>query len=356
MFTEDSILLRNYFLPRITLKNSIELQSIYWFFKSINIQPITVKSIDTQDVEKTEINISDSGAGADNIIKKTYLFAKTSFHFTLDRCNITIHLFSKHINKHLIHELAKTVQYVFSLSRSDLRHLILNIYLIDKKKAITPGMKKLSCNEINSGMCQRGAVTTITIYREEELMKVLIHELIHGFQYDNYEDTDKIIKHYQKKYHMSSTKINTNEAYTEIWANLINCYLISQKPGRSNYQLFLILIALEKEFVNFQAEKVMYLTGLDGKEGVDINKDTNVLSYFIIRNELYEKLNLFLKFCKNRNDNYIKLKDENEWFKFLMKNDKMKKNNRRFNNMDKRNYIFTTMRMSLNEVDIYAVA
>jgi len=97
------------------------------------------------------------------------------------------------------------------------------------------------------------------------------------------------------------------------------------------------------------------LTGLDGKEGVDINKDTNVLSYFIIRNEIYEKINLFLKLCKNHNDDYIKLKDENEWFKFLVKNDKMKKNNRRFNNMDKRNYIFTTMRMSLNEDDIYAV-
>jgi hypothetical protein len=355
MFTEDSILLRNYFLPRMTLKNSMELQSIYDFFKSISIHPITVKSIDTIDVEKTDINVS-RGAGADNIIKKTYLFAKTSFHFTLKKCNIKIHLFSEHTNKPLIHELAKIVQYVFSLSRNDLSHLILNIYLIDKKKTSTPGMKTLGRNEINSGMCQRGAVTTITIYREEELMKVLIHELIHGFQYDNYEDTDKIIKHYHKKYHMSSTRINTNEAYTELWANLINCYLISQKPGRNNYQLFLILIALEKEFAKFQAEKVMYLTGLDGKEGVDINKDTNVLSYYIIRNELYEKINLFLKFCKNHNEDYIKLKDENEWFKFLMKNDKMKKNNRRFNNTDKLNYIFTTMRMSLNEVDIYAVA
>jgi hypothetical protein len=285
MFTGDSILLRNYFLPRVTLKNSIELQSIYDFFKSVNLHPMNVKSIDTQDVEKTEINVS---GGAYNIIKNTYLLAKTSFHFTLNRCNITIHLFSKHTNKPLIQELAKVVQYVFSLSRNDLKHVIINIYLIDKKKKNTPGMKKLSCNEINSGMCQRGKVTTITIYREEELMKVLIHELIHGFQYDNYEDTDKIIKHYQKKYHMSSTKINTNEAYTEIWANLINCYLISQKPGRNNYNLFLILIALENEFAKFQAEKVMYLTGLDGKESVDINKDTNVLSYFIIRNELYE--------------------------------------------------------------------
>jgi len=354
MFTEDSILLRNHFLPRMTLKNSIELQRIYDFFHTVNIHPINMKSLDTRDVEKTEITVS-RGAGADNIIEKSYLFAKTSFHFVLNRCNITIHLFSKKTKKTLIHELAKVVQYVFSLSRNDLRHLVINIYLIDKKKTNTPGMKKLGRNEINSGMCQRGKVTTITIYREEELIKVLIHELIHGFQYDNYEDTDKIIKHYQKKYHMSSKNINTNEAYTEIWANLINCYLISQKPGRNNYNLFLILIALENNFSKYQAEKVMYLTDLDGKENIDINKDTNVLSYFIIRNEIYDKLNLFLKFCRNHNEDYIKLNDEKEWFNFLMKIDKIKKNNRRFNNTDKQNYIFKTMRMSLNEVDIYAV-
>ena len=264
MFTEDSIILRNKFLPLLTLKNSIELQSIYDFFKSVNIHPIIMKSIDTQDVEKTEINVS-RGSGADTIIKKTYLFAKTSFHFKLKKCNITIHLFSEHTNKPLIHELAKIVQYVFSLSSNDLSHLILNIYLIDQKKTNTPGMKKLGRNEINSGMCQRGQVTTITIYREEELIKVLIHELIHGFQYDDYEDTNKIIKHYHKKYNISSQRINTNEAFTEIWANLINSYLISQKPGRNNYQLFLILIALEKEFTKYQAEKVMFLTDLDGK-------------------------------------------------------------------------------------------
>ena len=201
MFTEDSILLRNYFLPRMELKNSAELQNIYTFFKSVNIHSINAKSIDTREIEKTEINVS---GGADNIIKKSYLFAKTSFHFLLNQCNITIHLFSKHTDEPLIYKLAKIIQYVFSLSRNDLRHLVINIYLIDKKKTNTPGMKKLSRNEINSGMCQRGGVTTITIYREEELIKVLIHELIHGFQYDNYEDTDKIIKHYQKKYHMPS--------------------------------------------------------------------------------------------------------------------------------------------------------
>jgi hypothetical protein len=351
MFTEESILLRNHFLPHITLKNSIEFKNLYEFLKSVKPHPMNGEIIEVQGVEKTDIDVS-RGAGAENIIKKTYLFEKTTLHFTLDKCNVTIQLFSKKNNNQLVNELAKIVQYMGSLSTHSVRYLMINIYLIDVKKKITPRMKKLTPNEINSGMCQRGNITTITIYREEELRKVLIHELIHGFQYDNYEDTDKIIKHYQKKYSISSSKINTNEAYTEIWANLINCYLISQTPGRNNYQLFLILIALEKEFAKFQAEKVMYLTGVDGKDVIDINRDTNVLSYFMIRNELYEKLNLFLKLCRNNNSNYIKMEGEKEWFKFLLGKDKIKKNNRMFQNMNKKNYIFSTMRMSLNEVRI----
>ena len=42
MFTDDSILLRDYFFPRITLKNSIEFQKLYDHFQSIQVLPIQV--------------------------------------------------------------------------------------------------------------------------------------------------------------------------------------------------------------------------------------------------------------------------------------------------------------------------
>ena len=210
-------------------------------------------------------------------------------------------------------------------------------------------MKQLGKEEINSGSCLRGDTTVITIYRKEEVMKVVIHELIHAFQYDDFVDTPQIIKHYQKKYNISSQEINTNEAYTEIWANIINCYLISQKVKRSQYNLFLVLIALEKVFVEFQTNKVIFLTNLQ-KQKIDINKDTNVLSYFIIRNELYLRLNAFLKFCKTKNKDYIKLTQKEKWFEFIKKNKLVKGNNKRFNKIKKTDFLFTTMRMTLNEI------
>ena len=70
----------------------------------------------------------------------------------------------------------------------------------------------------------------------------------------------------------------------------------------------------------------------------------------LIRNELYERIVPFLKFCKAYNKDYIKLNKKEKWFDFLKKNRKIKKNNKRFYTIHKNNYLFTTMRMSLNEI------
>ena len=91
---------------------------------------------------------------------------------------------------------------------------------------------------------------------------------------------------------------------------------------------------------------------MNEKNKVDINKETNVLSYFIIRNEIYERIVPFLKFCKTKNKDYIKLSQEKEWSEFIKKNGRIKKNHRRFNTIKKTDFLFTTMRMSLSEIAI----
>tara|TARA_B100001123_G_C15334066_1_gene1032189 strand:+ start:3347 stop:4417 length:1071 start_codon:yes stop_codon:yes gene_type:complete len=353
MFTNDSILLREYFFPRITFKNSVEFQKLYDHFQSIQKLPLNVTRFKESKM-KGKVNIQ-SDYGSQKILEQSYLFKKSSIHFTVGElpCIMNVYNDSEGNQRKFIDETIQLVQFVGSLSTFSISKLIINLYLIDEKKIIHAKMKQLGKDEVNSGSCKRGDTTIITVYRIEELMKVIIHELIHAFQYDNSMDTHQIIKHYQKKYNISSQQINTNEAYTEIWANLINCYLISQRVGRNQYNLFLILIAFEKAFSSFQAHKVFYLTRLNEKNKIDINKETNVLSYFIIRNELYERIVPFLKFCKTKNKDYIKLSHEKEWSEFIKKNGMIKKNHKRFNTIKKTNFLFTTMRMSLNEIELF---
>ena len=71
MFTNDSILLREYFLNRITLKNSTELKKLYNHFQSIKLAEINVnKSQTITKSEKIEIN---SDFGPERILQKTYI-------------------------------------------------------------------------------------------------------------------------------------------------------------------------------------------------------------------------------------------------------------------------------------------
>ena len=352
MFSKDSIFLRDYFFPRITLNDSKVIKDLYKHLQSIQKLPVNITSFKESRL-KNKVTI-DTNFGAQTIVKQSYSFKKSTIHFTLEKLKCSINVFhdSEGSKRKLIDTIIQLVQFVGSLSSIEISKLILNLYLVDEKKKVNSKMDQLGKEEVNSGSCQRGETSIITVYRNEELIKVTIHELIHAFQYDDFLDTHQIIKHYQKKYKISSQEINTNEAYTEIWANIINCFLLSQRVGRNKYNLFLILIALEKAFSLFQAQNVFYLTKLNGRKTIDINKESNILSYFIIRSELYERITPFLRFCKTQNKDYIKLNKEEKWFDFLKKNRKIKKNNSRFYTMNKNNDLFTTMRMSLNEIAI----
>ena len=91
MFTNDSILLREYFLNRITLKNSTELQKLYNHFQSIKLTKINVnKSQTITKSEKIEIN---SDFGPERILQKTYILKKSSIEFTMHKTKCSINLY-----------------------------------------------------------------------------------------------------------------------------------------------------------------------------------------------------------------------------------------------------------------------
>ena len=93
-------------------------------------------------------------------------------------------------------------------------------------------------------------------------------------------------------------------------------------------------------------------SGLDHEKNININKNTNVLSYYIIRMELYNNLSGFLNYCIQNNKNYLYLKDIESWLKFIKENNKIEKNNRRFNRFLKDNYIYKTLRMTILELRV----
>ena len=71
-------------------------------------------------------------------------------------------------------------------------------------------------------------------------------------------DNSTIIELYQKRYNINSVRVNTFEGYTEIWANILNSFMLS-----NDYSEFINNIYLEKEWCKFQASKIFYITNLN---------------------------------------------------------------------------------------------
>ena len=107
---------------------------------------------------------------------------------------------------------------------------------------------------------------------------------------------------------------------------------------------------LEKDFSDFQSDKIFNHTNLSN-EIININKETNVLAYYIIKNELYKSLNVFLQFCKINNDDYIKIIDIEKYQLFLKKRKRDKGNDKSLKDINN-HFLLETMRMSLNELKV----
>lgn len=349
IFTEDSKILINFIKNKVNDYNKNDLNDLFNFLKNHKIKEIDNYSFSEENSSKKTTLIS-TFASKKIIKSSTSLRKNVKINMKIGNINIQLNIY--HNNDDIMIETIKEyIQYIVSFSDS-LKNIEINLYLSPIKKKINGQIP--SKENVNSGSCYNyGNRSIINIWRKEELLKVLLHELIHSLCFDEYNDTVNIIGYYKERYNISSDIINTREAYTEIWANIINCYLVS-KRFKETKKAFYELFYIEKEFSLFQANKIIYLSNLDS-EKININKDTNVLAYYIIRMELYNNIKSFISFCKNKNRDWIKIINPVDFLLFLIDSrnfKKIKKNNKRFNRINKKGFVYRTMRMSSVELSI----
>ena len=345
IFTEDSMRLRKYFSRSTSDSINNEVNKLFRFLKKIPLNEITFLSID--DTEESPNSIDSPFIS--NEIKQEFLqlTMKKTVKISVNSIHVTIHIYSKGepLNQ-FIHHLLTCLQLMTNITNTENRKITLNYYLTDQKKTSSFTIGK---NEVNSGSCSYSPTeATIHIWRKEEILKLTLHELIHALGFD-YRDPPEITEYYNTKYNLESSEIRSYEAYTEIWASLFNCYLLSQNVTKNKQHIFFQnMVQLEQTFSEFQSQKIFYLT----QKKQDINKNTSVLAYYIIKNELYQDLSRFLSFCRRKNQGYIKITQNEPFISFLMKRKKVTKHNKRFNRL-KNPYIRNTLRMSLNELHLF---
>ena len=350
MLTQNSYIAFDTFSPH-TKPIKGNLKKLYSLFESINID---YEIVSVRDQKKTlsyhsvsNIPFIDKHLQKDIVAMDNYReVAIKSADMTF---NLHIHYFNVPDLDLLVDTLAFALSFTAHLAHHKVKDITLTYYLLDVKRVLD-GDTFFDKEEVNGGACWSSPEECdITVWRKEEIVKVSIHELIHGLSYDYKQDTPDIIQHYKERYGITSPKMNTFEAYTEIWAELIHSYLltrlISSKYRTKCYHIFDAFVSTEIEFSKFQSSKVLNLLKLNK----DVNKETNVTAYYLIKSELYCSLNTFLQYCINNNDNFIKLKDKIKYLEYLkkLKRLEIKKIN---TNSD---YLLQTTRMTCLELEIF---
>jgi hypothetical protein len=223
----------------------------------------------------------------------------------------------------------------------------------------------------------------IVVFRKEEWFKVFIHETFHNFGLDFSMMNNNYVNKCILDIFKVNSEVNSYEAYTEFWAEIINALFCSfyalkdindMNSFLSNSELF---INFEITYSLFQLTKTLDFMGIsyndlfsNSKQSVILRENlykekTNVLSYYVIKTILLNNYQGFLTWCNSNNLSLLNFKKTtgnlNEFCLFIQKNYKKKD---LLNNIDQTHlflskiqrkkenykYILSNLRMSICEL------
>uniref|UniRef100_A0A6C0B9M4 Uncharacterized protein n=1 Tax=viral metagenome TaxID=1070528 RepID=A0A6C0B9M4_9ZZZZ len=154
----------------------------------------------------------------------------------------------------------------------------------------------------------------IVVYREEEWLKVFIHECMHLFLYD-LELRDKPTILYSL--FPISKQINVNESYCELWARILNCCVISVMNHISLEQL----LEKEKKHSSEQLIKVLRYMKLTYPQlmdkTTDYKEETNAFAYLVVPAILIQDPYQFVVWCKQHNENMLPIQSSPAYVKLI---------------------------------------
>lgn len=232
---------------------------------------------------------------------------------------------NKNFSYTLLDRIIRTILLLNKLHSNSLKDAktSINIYLSNKAKKISNNkIKILGSDNINSGVTvfkydQEQPVIT-TVYRTEELYKVIIHELVHNFKYDfAFEDININVSDYLNI--SPKMKLTPNESYTEVVALIISTMTESYLfDNCNNFRLFNFFLEYEIQFSLFQCAKILKFYGFKNTDdffkpydNLDrFKQHTNVFSYFFIKTALLVNFTNLIKFIEKNSDIFMLKKND----------------------------------------------
>lgn len=204
------------------------------------------------------------------------------------------------------------------------RSLFIYVYMTDLKKTKPLPGQTITPLNVNTGLTTSCPVDAeIVIFRKEEWFKVFIHETFHSFGLDfSGFDTTKCDKHLREFFH-TNIQFNAFEAYTEMWAEIVNAIFCSNSFKLENIDHFINIfekcLNVERQHSFTQMVNILDHMSLRYKQLIknagDSNykkEQTSIFAYFILKTILMYDFNLFLSWCNKKNKRLLMFDNEDE--------------------------------------------
>jgi len=300
----------------ITQNNSNNnfLKNIYRILNGIG-EKITI--LKEQSIEKS-LNIEDNDYLPSYI--KSYINNKrnvTHIKYKLNFYNknvfINYYLVDDNKSKEELHNeinfLAQFVYLMYNITKYKHTNNIFDIYLTNFKKELGSN-NIIDVQNINSGVCYFNDINRkILIYRNEEYIKVFIHEFLHSCHIDKYLHQNTNTNIYEKfNFDYKKTKIMLNETYTEFWCNIIYIsifsYNLSKNSTINNYiNIFDELMEKQVYFSVLQSVKILNIYNIKYLDTINntvhnYSEGTHALSYYYFKSLLLFKYKNVMNMCE----------------------------------------------------------
>ena len=343
MLTEISNNLIHHFLPKCNVSEYLKSPIMKQLYNSLNNtyknSKINMKQ-GFNEYPKSDF-ISKSLQNKISVHQNVYTFQWT----TQSKYNVknTLHIYEKdNLNLPNTKLLIHAISYITSFSNKP-RSITVHLCLLNDKKVLRKNSQNITPLNVNSGSNRfSDTESEICIFRREECIKVIFHEIIHGLRFSQLVDHDMITERLCQKYDLLSEDILIDESYTEIWAKILNTYFISSLTNsHTKYQHFCTLLACEKEFSLYQGNKIKAF--IKKSKNKNLDRETNVSAYYLVVGEIFSNLEEFLMNCGN--NPYIK--DKESCLAYLYNLNILDK--RRVKQNDK---YYNTLRMSVSELKV----
>ena len=284
----------------------------YDFFNKLYINFLKIiKSIDLKNLIINKIELKDeleiNNFVSNNIIIKA---KELVFSYLITFDDIKIIYFTKKKIKSIpkkIYECIKIIKTLKILFNRDDFSQTIEIYDLYLKKLFPKKNDILGPNNVNTAYCNvhPDHNGNITIYRNEELIKVLIHELMHSNLVDKELIFSNISLEVTKKI-CSNYNILLNEGFTETYACIIHLFWIGYKLNK-NKKYINSLFNNEIKYSMYICSKILnYYDIKNIDEIIENNKKcynifkqkSNVFSYYFIKLILFVNIDKFSTLLK----------------------------------------------------------